>query len=736
MDGGLSGASVGMRRIDRNIEDRNILRMEQNHVSRTKVIAETLHCCVPLKKRNFMKNIYHVISLILLCGVASAQEQQLFNGKDLTGWDGKPGWWTVEDGALTSESTAQKKCRKANYLFWTGGEPADFELSLDFKLSPNINQSNSGVQIRSERRADWDAFGYQADMTATGHLTGFVYHHSRGLIAARGERVTITSAGKRQVQQLDALEQVQSAFKPGEWNHYRIVCDGPDITLYINDVRVCAFTDNDPQQARSKGVIALQMHPGPPMKVQFKNIVLKTLHAPTREASLIAVLESDAAEAEKRVACRELAQIGTSSAVPVLAALLSDERLSHLARAALQQIPGAACDAALRSALQQLGGEPLAGVIHTVGERGDSHAVPALVARLNSETATLAQASAAALGRIGTAAAAQGLQHALPSVAGMTQLAVCEGLLECAAAFEADGKHAAAASIYAALQAQPELSAGTRAAVRRAVILIRGQDGLPLLAESIRSEDELLVRTGLRTALELQGAELAQLLADELPNASAERQQRLLAVLGQLREPSVLAALFEYAKAGDPSVRLAAIHAACQIGGSAVIAPLMEWMQDADSRIAQAAAEGLAGLNSAAVDDAVLQELSRNDSGLQHGLAAIASQRRLVAALPVLEELMQDAREPVRLAAIKSYGELAEFAQLPVLLSTIQTRTLPGDITALGKAIAVVCISANDPHTCLPQLFTTYENAVPEAKPMLLKLLKRIGGPDVMQGRD
>jgi HEAT repeat protein len=681
-----------------------------------------------------MKTTYHVFTLmILLSGVAAAQEQHLFNGKDLTGWDGKPGWWTVEDGALTSESTAEKKCHKANYLIWTGGEPADFELSLDFKLSPNIIKSNSGVQVRSERRPDWDTFGYQADMTATGHLTGFVYHHSRGLIAARGERVAITTAGEREVQKLDDLETVHAAFKVGEWNHYRIVCDGPDITLYVNGVLMCAFSDHDPKQARSKGIIALQMHPGPPMKVQFKNIVLNTLNATTREASLIAVLESDAAEAEKRGACRELALVGTSSAVPALAALLSDDRLSHLARSALQQIPGAESDAALRSALQQLSGESLAGVIHTIGQRGDPQAVGVLLALLDSADARVAQTCAAALGKIGTAAAAQGLQRALPSAQGMLQLALCDGLLDCAAAFEGAGKHAAAASIYDALQGQPDLSKGSRAAALRAAILIRGKDGLPLLAESIRSDDVVVLRTGLRTALELQGAELAQLLADELQHRSAERQQLLIGVLGQLGEPSVLATLFECANAGDPSVRLAAIHAACQIGGTAVIAPLMEWMQDSDSRIAQAAAEGLTGLHGAAVDDAVVQVLGRNDSRLQASLAAIAAKRRIATAMPVLADLMQDAREPVRLAAIKSYGELADVEQLPVLLSAILPRTQQGDITALGKAIAVVCITANDPNTCLPQLFTSYEAAVPEAKPMLLKILKRIGGPDVMQ---
>ena len=225
----------------------------------------------------FMKVIYTVFILAFLSGYAAAQEQRLFNGKDLTGWDGKPGWWRVEDGALTSESTAEKPCKKPNYLVWTGGEPGDFELTLDFKMSL---QGNSGIQIRSERRPDWDTFGYQADMDANGKLVGFVYHHARGLIAARGDKVNIAADGKKDVEKIGDANALKSIYKIGEWNRYRIVCRGPGITLYVNDVLMCQFTDHDSKMARSKGIIALQMHPGPPMKVQFKNIVLKTLEDP------------------------------------------------------------------------------------------------------------------------------------------------------------------------------------------------------------------------------------------------------------------------------------------------------------------------------------------------------------------------------------------------------------------------------------------------------------------------
>ena len=214
------------------------------------------------------------LALAAAAAVAEGEEQRLFNGKDLTGWDGAPGWWYVEDGALTSQSTPEKPCKQCNYLVWKGGQPADFELSADFRLSAS---ANSGIQIRSKALPNWDTCGYQADMTGDGGLVGFIYHHTRGMIAGRGQKVTIAADGKKETESIGDPAELAKQFKKGDWNTYRVVCRGPEITLYLNGTRMCQVTDNDASKAASSGIIALQMHPGPPMKVQFKNIVLKPL---------------------------------------------------------------------------------------------------------------------------------------------------------------------------------------------------------------------------------------------------------------------------------------------------------------------------------------------------------------------------------------------------------------------------------------------------------------------------
>ncbi|MCH7225815.1 DUF1080 domain-containing protein [Haloferula sp. A504] len=231
-------------------------------------------------RNSFPGLVVLAITLGLLAGPSLADQAgeriALFNGKDLTGWEGAPGWWTVEDGALTSESTVEKPCKKANYLVWTGGQPADFQLDLDFKLS---GQGNSGIQIRSERRPNFDMFGYQADMTGEGKLIGYIYHHKHGLVAERGQRVTLDAGGERHVEALDKPAHLLRHYKAGEWNHYRILCRGGEITVWLNGVEMCHIADQGSATAAKSGWIGLQMHPGPPMKVQFKNLHLTSLNA-------------------------------------------------------------------------------------------------------------------------------------------------------------------------------------------------------------------------------------------------------------------------------------------------------------------------------------------------------------------------------------------------------------------------------------------------------------------------
>jgi HEAT repeat protein len=177
------------------------------------------------------------------------------------------------------------------------------------------------------------------------------------------------------------------------------------------------------------------------MKHLFIALLLLAGTAFAQEEKLLAILKSDAPPKEKADACREVVRVGTQQAVPVLASLLADEQLSHMARYALEPIADPAVDAALRAALGLLKGRLLVGVITSVGARKDTQAIEPLATLLTNADPAVAQASARALGSIG-GAAVSALAKALSAGPAANQLAVCEGLLRCAEAMS--GPNAAA----------------------------------------------------------------------------------------------------------------------------------------------------------------------------------------------------------------------------------------------------------------------------------------------------
>ena len=170
--------------------------------------------------------------------------------------------------------------------------------------------------------------------------------------------------------------------------------------------------------------------------------------ATSREAKLIAVLKSDAPPKDKADACRELARIGTKDSVAPLAALLGDEKMSHMARYALEPIPDPAVDSALRDAAMHLKGRPLIGVIGSIGVRRDAKAVDRLAALLKDKDTGVARAAARALGSVGTPVAVRSLEDALGEAPADEQLAIAEGLFRCAEALSDRDERGAAIAIY------------------------------------------------------------------------------------------------------------------------------------------------------------------------------------------------------------------------------------------------------------------------------------------------
>ncbi|MDR3181412.1 MAG: DUF1080 domain-containing protein [Planctomycetaceae bacterium] len=200
----------------------------------------------------------------------------LFNGKDLTGWDGKTEFWSVQNGVITSESTPANPCKKSNYLTCTAAVPDNFHFKITFRMQGE--GSNSGIQFRSKQLPDYDTYGYQADVDDSGQWTGCLFHHKRGAVVKRGFEDVIGADGKVVSSKSigDPAELIKQ-YKKGGWNDYEVIADGSVITLKINGKEMCKVDDRHATEAVKSGILALQMHQGKPMKVEFKNVKIKAL---------------------------------------------------------------------------------------------------------------------------------------------------------------------------------------------------------------------------------------------------------------------------------------------------------------------------------------------------------------------------------------------------------------------------------------------------------------------------
>jgi hypothetical protein len=248
-----------------------------------------------------------IVALIwaLAAGWAAAQERppaapgaaaepgftSLFNGKDLTGWDGDPRLWSVHEGAIRGQTTPEKKANGNTFCVWRGGKLKDFILKIKFR----IQNGNSGIQYRSKEPAKWRIAGYQAEVCNGGGV-GFLYHErGRGGLVNVGDFVQIDAVeGKTRKEVVGKVSDRRALARAGfyknkEWNEYIIIAQGNYLRHYLNGYPTVALIDNDrttdpkdPRDTRGRaleGLLALQIHAGPPMIVEFKDIRLKPLKA-------------------------------------------------------------------------------------------------------------------------------------------------------------------------------------------------------------------------------------------------------------------------------------------------------------------------------------------------------------------------------------------------------------------------------------------------------------------------
>jgi hypothetical protein len=220
----------------------------------------------------------------------------IFDGRTLNGWLGQDmSFWSVEDGAITGTISPEHAPKLNQYLVWQGGLLDDFELKLTFRLrSTNSPAVNSGFQFRSRRLPNGDVAGYQVDNNYNMPWKARLYDEfGRHDLALQGERTVFDLDGTKHTEKL-ALEPGADGFRLDEWHEYHLIAQGRKLWLRVNGKLIAEVTDNDDGSFEATGILAMQLHTGPPMKAQFKDIRLKRL-TPARKPDARETLLASAA---------------------------------------------------------------------------------------------------------------------------------------------------------------------------------------------------------------------------------------------------------------------------------------------------------------------------------------------------------------------------------------------------------------------------------------------------------
>ncbi|MEJ7767639.1 MAG: DUF1080 domain-containing protein [Chitinophagaceae bacterium] len=246
---------------------------------------------------------FSIILLFLVTGSCKTSSQsrgdnagfvKIFDGESLKGWDGDPVYWKVENGSLVGEVTPTTLLKTNTFIIWRGGQPSDFELVTEFRIT---SKGNSGINYRSEQLKDipFALRGYQADIDGANRYTGQNYEErKRTTLAYRGQKVTVrphandTASLQANIKSnawqgttlsasLGTSDSLMKLIKNEDWNQCRIVAKGNRLQHFINGVLMSDVTDDDTVNRRPGGLLGVQVHVGPPMKVEYRNMMLKKL---------------------------------------------------------------------------------------------------------------------------------------------------------------------------------------------------------------------------------------------------------------------------------------------------------------------------------------------------------------------------------------------------------------------------------------------------------------------------
>ena len=260
-----------------------------------------------MNRYNFISNFTRPVLLLTLVAIVGFQScknkeeskekestfQSIFNGKDLDGWNGDPTYWRIENGILTGEVTPETILKRNSFIIYEKEQPENFELKLEYRVT---DSGNSGINYRSEKidNMPFALRGYQCDIDGKNKYTGQNYEEKkRTTLAYMGETVSIPQMPDsiptsnlrknvkrncwqtRTIKETKAKPELKQLVKPNDWNAVHLIIKDNTMQHYINGVLFSKVTDLDEVNRSTKGYIGVQVHVGPPMKIEYRNIRLK-----------------------------------------------------------------------------------------------------------------------------------------------------------------------------------------------------------------------------------------------------------------------------------------------------------------------------------------------------------------------------------------------------------------------------------------------------------------------------
>ncbi len=459
------------------------------------------------------------------------------------------------------------------------------------------------------------------------------------------------------------------------------------------------------------------------------------LASPSDGPALLATLNTAEAPIAQRVlACQNLALIGGSDAIPAFAALLDHPQLAVHARNGLEVHPDPAAATALRSALPNLRGGFLVGVVNSLGVRRDPQSVEALIALALDPSKGAAPESLLALGRIASPPATAAVTQTLKTGPAALWTAAAEGCLLAAEAMHKRGDAPSALALFESARSA-EVPLPLRLAATRGAILAAQDRGIPLLLEQFRSSDPTFSQLAARVARELPGAAVAQALAAELGRASNPVQVLILGALSDRADLGVSGAVERLAVSTSPAVRIAALEALGTLGTPYSI-PILLRSLDAPgsgsdtSPEVEAAVASLSRLADAGTDAAILTALPQSSPSTRARLSSILGYRNAQGATTALLRQASDPDPIVSKAAFDALAAVATVAELPQVIRVAVSRTDTSVRDRAERSVYGICLKQADASSRSAPLAAAFrEIELPSARASLLQVMAMLGDP-------